>query len=193
MQKKSTTTIQVNTVKIAFSKKKMTAYGGLSLMAAFFKQIRLREALESAILFREHSPNSTGVYSKIVMYFSMIYAGAERCAHVGYLGNKAVLAAMFGAKRMPDAATSLTRFFNKIKNVTYADMLSERLWFYLSQLILGSNCGRSILLFSYDTVSRREQKKAITQRSMEGRAITPSSPFSTEVNMSFTSGTDQAM
>lgn len=74
MHKDSTTTIWVNKVKIAFSKKKMTAYGGLSLMAAFFKQIRLREAIERAVPVREVSPNSTGIYGKIMMYFSMVYA-----------------------------------------------------------------------------------------------------------------------
>jgi hypothetical protein len=89
MQKDSTTTIWVNKVKIAFSKKKMTAYGGLSLMAAFFKQIRLREAIERVVPVREVSPNSTGIYGKIMMYFSMVYAG-ERFAHVGHLGNKTV-------------------------------------------------------------------------------------------------------
>jgi hypothetical protein len=135
MQKKSTTIIEVNKVKITFTKKKMTAYGGLSLMAAFFKQIQLKEAIEKVIPIRECSPNRTGVYSKIILYFSMVYAGAERFAHVGHLGNKAVLAAMFGVKRMPDAATTLTRFFNKIKNLKCADTLSYGLWLYLSRLI----------------------------------------------------------
>ena len=123
MQTHSITTIQVNKVKIAFSKKMMTAYGALSLVASFFERIGLKDAIENAIPFQELSPNSTGVYSKVIMYFSMVYAGAERFVHVGYLGNKAVLAAMFGAKRMPDAATSLARFFNKIKNFTYADTI----------------------------------------------------------------------
>ncbi len=43
-------------------------------MAAFFKQIRLREAIERAVPVREVSPNSTGIYGKIMMYFSMVYA-----------------------------------------------------------------------------------------------------------------------
>jgi hypothetical protein len=135
MHKKSITSIDVNKVKITFTRKKMTAYGGLSIMAAFFKQIRLKEAIEKAIPIRECSPNSTGVYSKIVMYFSMVYAGAERFAHVGYLGNKTVLAAMFGAKRIPDASTTLTRFFNKVRSMNYAETFSYGLWSYLSQLI----------------------------------------------------------
>jgi len=58
MQKNSTTPIRVNKVKVAFSKKMMTAYGGLSLMASFFKQIRLREAIESAVPVQERSPNT---------------------------------------------------------------------------------------------------------------------------------------
>lgn len=71
---------------------------------------------------QEHSPNSMSVYSKIIMYISIAYASTDRFVHMGCLGNKALLAALFGAQRMPEAATSLTRFFNKIKSLHYANI-----------------------------------------------------------------------
>ena len=41
MHQNSTTTPQVNKVRIAFTKRKMTAYGGFALLAAFFERIGL--------------------------------------------------------------------------------------------------------------------------------------------------------
>lgn len=154
MQTNSTTNIRINNIKIDFTRKKMTAYGGFSLLANFFKQIKLKEAIETIMPIQEYSPNSTGIYSKMVMYFSMIYAGAERFAHVGYLGNKEILASIFGVKRMADAATTLTRFFNKIKNLKYADTLSYGLWSYLAQLIQWEHIVEDWLTFDSTVIVR---------------------------------------
>ncbi len=41
MHSKSTTKIEINKVRISFTHKKITAYGGFSLLAAFFEKIRL--------------------------------------------------------------------------------------------------------------------------------------------------------
>ena len=72
--------------------------------------------IEKAIPITECSPNSMGVYGKTIAFIAMIFAGAERFSHLVYLGNKEVLAQIFGVKRLPDAATTLTRMFNKLKN-----------------------------------------------------------------------------
>jgi hypothetical protein len=42
MQKNLTTTAGVNKVKIVFTKRKMTAYGGFALIASFSERIGLR-------------------------------------------------------------------------------------------------------------------------------------------------------
>jgi hypothetical protein len=41
MQSKYTTNIKINKVRISFTEKKITAYGGFSLLAAFFEKINL--------------------------------------------------------------------------------------------------------------------------------------------------------
>ena len=108
MQKNSTTIPQVNKVKITFTRRQMTAYGGFALLVSFFQQIGLAGMIKKAIPITECSPNSMGVYGKIIAFVAMIFAGAERFSHLVYLGNMEVLAKIFGVKRLPDAATTLT-------------------------------------------------------------------------------------
>jgi hypothetical protein len=75
MQSKCTT-IELNKVGIEFTGKKITAYGGFSLPASFFERNNLRGQLEGVIPAKESSPNSVGIYSKLLAYILMIYAGA---------------------------------------------------------------------------------------------------------------------
>jgi hypothetical protein len=84
---------------------------------------------------RELSPNSLGLYAKIVAFLTMVFAGADRFSHLACLGNKEVIARIFGVQRLPDAATTLTRLFGKMKKLPSADALSDGLWQYLSRLI----------------------------------------------------------
>lgn len=124
-----------NKVKITFSKRKMTAYGGFALLASFFERIGFAEMIEETVPIEEYSPNSIGIYGKIIAFVGMVYAGAERFSHLIYLGNKDVIARLFDVKRLPDAATTITRMFNKLTTLKAADTLSRNVWSYLSQLI----------------------------------------------------------
>jgi hypothetical protein len=135
MQKNSTTTPRMNKVRIVFTKRKMTAYGGFALIAAFFERVGFAKMIEEAMPIEEYSPNGMGIYGKTIAFVAMVYAGAERFSHLIYLGNKDVLAKMFGVERLPGAATTLTRMFNKLKSIKSADVLSHNVWAYLSRLI----------------------------------------------------------
>jgi hypothetical protein len=135
MQRNSTTAPQVNKVRIAFTKRKMTAYGGFALIAAFFERIGFAQMIEKAMPITECSPNGMGIYGKSIAFIAMIFAGAERFSHLVYLGDKEVLAKVFGVRRLPDAATTLTRMFNKLQTVKAADILSRNVWEYLSGII----------------------------------------------------------
>jgi hypothetical protein len=154
VQRKCTTPVRVNKVRIIFTKRKMTAYGGFSLVAAFFRQIGFPRFMETALPVLECSPNGMGIYGKIVAYASMIYAGAERFSHLIYLGDKEVLARMFGVARLPAAATTLTRLFNKIKSLNYAEALSRNVWTYLAQLIPWSTIREDWLTFDSTVLVR---------------------------------------
>jgi hypothetical protein len=154
MQHNSTTMPQVNKVRIAFTKRKMTAYGGFALIASFFEKIRFAQMIEKAMPIEECSPNAMGIYGKTIAFIAMVYAGAERFSHLMYLGNKEVLAKMFGVKRLPDAATTLTRMFNKLKSIKAADILSCNVWAYLSQLIPWNVIGEDWVTFDSSVVPR---------------------------------------
>jgi hypothetical protein len=154
MQRNSTTVPQVNKVRIEFTKKRMTAYGGFALLASFFERIGFAEMIGKAVPITECSPNGMGIYGKVAAYAAMIFAGAERFSHLVYLGNKEVLARMFGVKRLPDAATTLTRMFGKLKNVKAADMLSENVWAYLFRLIPWDAIAEDWLTFDSSVLPR---------------------------------------
>ena len=154
MQKNSTTAPRVNEVRIAFTGKKMTAYGGFALIASFFERIGFAEMIKKAMPIEECSPNGMGIYGKTIAFVAMVYAGAERFSHLVYLGNKDVLARMFGVKRLPDAATTLTRMFGKLKSIKSADLLSQNVWAYLSKLIPWNTIREDWLTFDSSVLPR---------------------------------------
>ncbi|HYA11362.1 MAG TPA: hypothetical protein VEF37_00060, partial [Thermodesulfovibrionales bacterium] len=86
MQSKCTTKIEINKVGIEFTGKKITAYGGFSFLSSFFERIKLRGLFEEVIPVKESSANSIEIYSKLLAYILMIYAGGNRFPHLLYLG-----------------------------------------------------------------------------------------------------------
>ena len=135
MQVKCNTKIEINKVGIRFTSKKITAYGGFSLLAAFFEKIKLRENIEGIVPVNEISPNGRGIYSKMMAYMLVIYAGGNRFSHLLYLGCQEILADLFAVVKLPLASTTLTRFFKKIDTQKEVEAMSEGLWRYLSRLI----------------------------------------------------------
>jgi len=135
MQDQNTIIHEINNVKIAFTDKAMTAYGGFSLLASFFEKIKLREGIQQIIPIVEVSPNATGAYAKIISYSLILFAGGERFSHVLYLGGRKILCALFGVKRLIKAGTSLTRMFNRMDTMKESDDVGEKIWEYLKNLI----------------------------------------------------------
>ena len=135
MQGHNSTGIEINKVKIRFTSKEMTAYGGFSLLAMFFKRIRFKEWIEQAVPVQELSPNSRGISSKILAYLLMIYAGGSRFSHIVYLGSEQIIAGLFGVPYLPRAGSTLTRLFKKIGSQKAVNELSDRVWKWLSELI----------------------------------------------------------
>jgi hypothetical protein len=74
MQSQCTKKIEINKVGIEFTTKKITAYGGFSLLASFFTRIKLKEFLEEAIPVEERSPNTIGIYSKLLAIYCILDA-----------------------------------------------------------------------------------------------------------------------
>jgi len=154
MQGHNSTNIEINKVKIRFTSKEMTSYGGFSLLAAFFEKIRLKEWIEQAIPIQELSPNSKGKYSKILVYLLMIYAGGSRFSHLVYMGSKQIMTELFGVNYLPVAGTTLTRLFRKMNSQTAVNELSEELWNRLTKLIPWGKIKEDWLTFDSTVLER---------------------------------------
>lgn len=135
MQGKCNTKIEINKVEIGFTSKKITAYGGFSLLALFFEKIKLKEIIQDVIPVKENSPNAMGIYGKILAYILVIYAGGNRFSHLLYLGCEGIMNKLFAVSKLPLASTTLTRLFRKIRKHQEVEGMSEGLWGYLSKLI----------------------------------------------------------
>jgi hypothetical protein len=53
-------------LKLSFTNKMMTAYGGGAILSRLFERLNLPSEIEAMLPFAEVSPNSMGVYSKIL-------------------------------------------------------------------------------------------------------------------------------
>ncbi|MGC9027940.1 MAG: IS1380 family transposase, partial [bacterium] len=151
----------VNKVKIRFTNKKLTAYGGFSLLAAFFERIKLREAIKKAIPVEEVSPNGMGIYSKILAYSLMLYAGGSRFSHILYLGSEQILSTLFATNRLPRASTTLTRLFGKINKLKDVEWMSDVLWGYLSKLIPWGKINQDWLTFDSTVLERYGKQEGV--------------------------------
>jgi len=154
MQSKCTTNFEINKVRIGFTNKKMTAYGGFSLLAIFFDRIKLREILQEAIPIRENSPNGMGIYSKVLSYILLIYAGGSRFSHLLYLGWQDILTDLFAVGRLALASRTLTRLFKKIGKLKEVQEMSEGLWGYLKGLIPWTELKEDWLTFDSTVLER---------------------------------------
>ena len=134
-EKNCTTNLQANKVKIKFSQKKLTAYGGFSLFAAFFEQIKLKEFFESFSFFQSTSNNRISAYAKAVSFFVIVLAGGQRFAHLLYLNSVEIFETLFDAERIPKSSITFIRFFKKVRSLKLAQELSDRLWLFISNLI----------------------------------------------------------
>jgi len=134
--KNCNTNLCVNEVKIKFSKKKLTAYGGFSLFAKFFQLIKLKEFFESIPFFACNSNNSISAYAKAIGYFAVVMAGGKRFSHLLYLNCTGIFEELFAAERIPKSAVTFIRFFKKVKSLKLAQELSNKLWEFISSIII---------------------------------------------------------
>lgn len=128
MSKKQRTQLpRVNQLKVAFTGKAVTAFGGLPLtVAKFFEQIDLRGWTERSVPVTETSPNAKGVYEKFLGLFLTILAGGRRFAHLIYFRHgMEVLQKAFGTDWLPQSTSVVTRFFKKFDRQSIAEKFRE--------------------------------------------------------------------
>lgn len=129
--------LETSRVKLAFTNKAMTAYGGFSILAKLFEKFEFRSHMEEMIPFQEISPNSTGVYSKVLRFGLTVLAGGRRFSHTMFLGDSLeIYEKVFSVKRLTKSISSVTRFFNRIKSFKAVESLSFKLWRYTVEKVI---------------------------------------------------------
>ena len=122
---------------MSFTGKMMTSYGGFSLLAKLCEKIELHENLERIFPVTEISPNSKGVYSKLLKFGLTVIAGGKRFAHSVFLGDSdKIFKELFGVKKMVKSSTAITRLFNKVMNIEVASYFIKDLWEYIFDRII---------------------------------------------------------
>ena len=108
---------QVGQVRITFTNKTLTAWGGAcSVLAKYLERISFREWVEAHVPVEEHSPNAKGIYPKVLSLLLTSVAGGTRFADLkSWMHGRNALAACFGVKWLPQASSVLTRFVGKFK------------------------------------------------------------------------------
>jgi len=148
--------IEGSALKISFTDKLMTAYGGFSLLSRLFEQLSLKSEVEAMLPFEETSPNGTGVYAKILKMGLTVAAGGYRYTHSAFLGDSTeIYEQAFGVKKMPKSITAVTRFFNRFDSQKMAEHFADRLWSFLFKKVIPlKTLGEEDLSFDSTVVTR---------------------------------------
>ncbi len=85
MSKKREKIHTINGIKIGYSEKKITSYGGFSLLAMFFKKIDLKNTLNQIMPIEQTSPNAMSGAEKLLGFITMVIAGGRRFSHLMHL------------------------------------------------------------------------------------------------------------
>jgi hypothetical protein len=95
-------------------------------VAKFLEAIKFKGWVESALPIGELSNNSKGIYGRVLAQFLTVLAGGFRFSHVGWWEcGLEVLKSAFGVQWIPRAASTLTRFWNKIDTQALAEKFAQ--------------------------------------------------------------------
>lgn len=124
-------------VKLNFTNKAITSYGGFAVLSKLFEKLELRKNIERMFPIPETSPNSKGVYGKVMRFGLTVLAGGKRFSHCLFLGESVeIYKELLGLKKMTVSVTSLTRFFGRFVSWQKTQMLAEDLWEYTWERII---------------------------------------------------------
>jgi hypothetical protein len=119
--------LQVNQVKIQFTNKPITAWGGLAtIVAKLLEVVAFRSWVESIIPIEERSNNAKGIYEKVLATFLTVLSGGERFSHLSWWGHGIeALKKTFKVQWLPTASSTLTRFWGKVNTQCVSEKLGE--------------------------------------------------------------------
>ena len=118
---------------IVYSDKKVTPFGGMSLMKRFVDSIGIREALSTLDLPRKGSNRSYDPVHIIESFWLSIWTGASRYIHADWLRYDKTLQDIFGWDKMPSQST-YSRFFGKFSDQRNTSVFPQLQKWFFSQL-----------------------------------------------------------
>jgi hypothetical protein len=124
---KNNKSLSVNQVKIQFTNKPITAWGGLAtIVAKFLEVLQFRSWVESTIPIEEKSNYAKGIYEKVLATFLTVLSGGARFSHLSWWGHgiEAIKKA-FHVAWLPKASSTLTRFWGKMCTQSLVEKLGE--------------------------------------------------------------------
>jgi len=124
-------------LKIQYSDKKVTPFGGMKLLKDFIDTTNIIEDLRSVNLPYPQSNAGIDPIDIIQGFWLSIFTGASRYIHADWLRYDTVLQEIFQIKRLPSQAT-YSRFFHKFsweKNEEVFALLQQK---FLSQIDVGA-------------------------------------------------------
>lgn len=149
-------TRQVNQVKIEFTKKPITAWGGIaSLVGKYLEQIRFQEWVESNIPIEEKSNNGKGVYTKTLGQFLTVLTGGSRFQHMSWWGHGVeALQKTFNVNWLPKATSTLTRFWSKIDSQAQSEKLGRKCREFAGKIVCWEKIKEDNLNFDSSVMTR---------------------------------------
>ena len=124
-------------LKIQYSDKKVTPFGGMKLLKDFIDSTNIIDDLRSVNLPYPQSNAGINPIDIIQGFWLSIFTGASRYIHADWLRYDTVLQEIFQIKRLPSQAT-YSRFFHKFsweKNEEVFALLQQK---FLSQIDVGA-------------------------------------------------------
>ncbi|MBI5078325.1 MAG: transposase [Candidatus Yonathbacteria bacterium] len=118
---------EVNQVKIEFTNKSITAWGGMACqIGKYLEVIDFRGWVENHFPITETSPFAKGIYEKALGQFLTVLVGGSRFGHLSWWGHGIeAVSKMFDVAWLPCSASTLTRFWGKIKTQGMAEKMGD--------------------------------------------------------------------
>jgi hypothetical protein len=163
--RKSSRSLRVNQVKIQFTNKPITAWGGLAtIVAKLLEVLEFRSWVESTLPIEEKSNNAKGIYEKVLATFLTVLSGGERFSHLSWWGHgiEAIKKA-FAVDWLPKASSTLTRFWAKISTQYVSEKLGEAARGFAITLIGWQGIGEDTLNLDSSVLIRYGNQQGATR------------------------------
>lgn len=124
-------------LKIEYSDKKITPFGGMKLLKDFMDKTSVIDDLQSVNLPQGYSNAAYDPVDIVQGFWLAIFTGASRYIHADWIRYDTTLQSIFDIKRLPSQST-YSRFFHKFDMEKNSEIFPQLQQKFLSQIDVGS-------------------------------------------------------